>query len=109
MPRSPKSPRLMLSLGTPAILQSDQDITPPEEVAACEDTAMWDQITFSSLLDAFMVTDDSINNCMASFPIHQSALTQIRSVELYSMFGPFHGQSTFCLFVTDRGVVSVSE
>ncbi|KAH6869171.1 hypothetical protein B0T10DRAFT_523911 [Thelonectria olida] len=64
--RSRKSPRLMLSLGTPAISQSDQNATPPEAIAAREDTAMRDQNTFSFLLDAFMVSDDTFNNCQLS-------------------------------------------
>jgi hypothetical protein len=60
--RSCKSPRLMSSLGTPAILQSDQS-TPRSALTLCEDIAMLDDGTF---LSEFMLPDDTWSNCKSS-------------------------------------------
>jgi hypothetical protein len=52
----------MSSLGTPAILLSDQS-TPRNALTLCEDIAMLDDSTF---LSQFMLPDDTWDNCKSS-------------------------------------------
>lgn len=60
--RSCKPPGLMPSLGTPAILPSDQS-TPRTAVTLCDDIEMMDDTTFMS---EFMLPDDTWNNYQLS-------------------------------------------
>ncbi len=76
---SRKSPRLTvppLNALTPS--QFYHHATPPESMMAGDDPTIHDENTYSFMLDAFMATEDTLNNCMGYCAVQECKLTQTR-------------------------------